>query len=1030
MKKKRIFKTNSLKRFFNVITASKFLTSAVVFIFATLPVLALAQYGLEYGTLTGLGSEDLRVTIMKIVRIVLGLVGIIAIVIIIYAGYIWMTSAGNPEKIDTAKRILRDAVIGLVIIFLAFAIVSFIINALVGATGAGPRPGNQPVGCTNCDHLGQGIIQSVYPAPFARDVARNTIIIVTFKVPMDPGTIIQGCNVNNLPCTGNLVDSSVKIFLQGQDEDATKLAGNQVVANSADGKTFVFDPVEYLGDGVNNVWYETKLTSDIKRDNGEKAFPGVNDYFSWQFEIGTYLDLDPVEIQNVFPAPDNQADDYNLSEATKATGLVRVFVQPQYGLTASTGSVQAEVGGSDIMAVSGTYNCSRDALICISHPDNPGTSIAIQARETGSADCSSGSAVTVSGLQSTATVTGGAANIGCGLTVRFTGTVPSGNPRWRFDATAAKRADTLRVDTKTYTFVASNPTGDQIAVGSTVNATAGNIATKINDSNLRLTATTADSAVNLAAVLAGISGNSLVMQASGVWASLCNSSNECVPGYTTERLAGTDASLIYQKLSGGADAGFAAAQRGAKDIPRNAIINFDFNEAINVAQLPAATSLTEDRIRVQYFDPATNAWVDVIGKFLHSNQYKTVEFVPDGECLDANGEPIINSCGDKIYCLPVLDPSPYVPTKYRLVIKAGLLKTCTNNSDCVDANFNNCVPVPGGDLVCQSNTGVNYSEVNTNNPQGIVDAANNSFNGNNNTQNVTGVTLGRAEGPQSQSGTVPYSLNPPVDSGLGDDFTWSFWVNKDLDLTPPDLNKVGPNLGANGVSLTLPPETTFSEVMMSSTLKGGTNYKDGLCGCDPTKNDANGKNSSCQTTEVCDAILPNWGKCKAETGEQLYCEKDKECQSNKCINKKYISLIDNSAFPVGYWITKEELDTVDPLDGWSDQTQAEINHSRFLEVTNYGAEVGSGVKDAFQNCYKPSAGPGNPAVTNECFAAKTACVRDADCPTGDRCVSVCLAANPDSCCEPPADQPQKVYCCEGDPLTQGEWETSPCFTGY
>jgi hypothetical protein len=45
-----------------------------------------------------------------------------------------MTSAGNPEQIDKAKRILRNAAIGLVIILSAFSIVSFIINALENAT--------------------------------------------------------------------------------------------------------------------------------------------------------------------------------------------------------------------------------------------------------------------------------------------------------------------------------------------------------------------------------------------------------------------------------------------------------------------------------------------------------------------------------------------------------------------------------------------------------------------------------------------------------------------------------------------------------------------------------------------------------------------------------------------------------------------------------------------------------------------------------------------------------------------------------
>ena len=97
---------------------------------------ALAQYGLDYGTLTGLGSADLRLTIMKIIRIALGFLGVVAIALLVYAGFVWMTAGGEAEKVEKAKRIITSTVIGLVIIMLSFAITSFIINQLAGATGA------------------------------------------------------------------------------------------------------------------------------------------------------------------------------------------------------------------------------------------------------------------------------------------------------------------------------------------------------------------------------------------------------------------------------------------------------------------------------------------------------------------------------------------------------------------------------------------------------------------------------------------------------------------------------------------------------------------------------------------------------------------------------------------------------------------------------------------------------------------------------------------------------------------------------
>ncbi len=112
------------------------------------------ETGLEYGTATGLGTADLRLGIMQVVRAILGFVGIIAIAIIVYGGFVWMTAAGNEEKVALAKRIIVNAVIGLVIIFLSFAITTFVINALIEATGAGQgEPGQvcTPDACAGCN---------------------------------------------------------------------------------------------------------------------------------------------------------------------------------------------------------------------------------------------------------------------------------------------------------------------------------------------------------------------------------------------------------------------------------------------------------------------------------------------------------------------------------------------------------------------------------------------------------------------------------------------------------------------------------------------------------------------------------------------------------------------------------------------------------------------------------------------------------------------------------------------------------------
>jgi hypothetical protein len=112
-----------------------------LFAVAHLALAADLNMGLNYGAGTGLGNEDPRIMAARVIRIALGFLGIIAVGLIIYAGWLWMTAAGQADKIERAKKILIGAVIGLVICLASFAIASFILSRLLGATGVGNGDG-------------------------------------------------------------------------------------------------------------------------------------------------------------------------------------------------------------------------------------------------------------------------------------------------------------------------------------------------------------------------------------------------------------------------------------------------------------------------------------------------------------------------------------------------------------------------------------------------------------------------------------------------------------------------------------------------------------------------------------------------------------------------------------------------------------------------------------------------------------------------------------------------------------------------
>jgi Zn-dependent protease with chaperone function len=117
---------------------SSLVISSTIFVLSALPALAATveeRFGLNYASAAGLGTRDLREGIMAIIQAMLGFLGVLAIVIILYGGFVWMTAGGNEENVGKAKKIITAGVIGLAIIFISYAIASFVINSLITATG-------------------------------------------------------------------------------------------------------------------------------------------------------------------------------------------------------------------------------------------------------------------------------------------------------------------------------------------------------------------------------------------------------------------------------------------------------------------------------------------------------------------------------------------------------------------------------------------------------------------------------------------------------------------------------------------------------------------------------------------------------------------------------------------------------------------------------------------------------------------------------------------------------------------------------
>jgi len=115
------------------IRQKKVVLATGISILVLLPVAASALSVEGVGGTLGLGSADLKNTTVNAVQWVLGLLGLVAIAMIIIGSIVAATSAGS-DRADAAKRTIIAALVGLVIVLLSWAIVTFVIGTTANVT--------------------------------------------------------------------------------------------------------------------------------------------------------------------------------------------------------------------------------------------------------------------------------------------------------------------------------------------------------------------------------------------------------------------------------------------------------------------------------------------------------------------------------------------------------------------------------------------------------------------------------------------------------------------------------------------------------------------------------------------------------------------------------------------------------------------------------------------------------------------------------------------------------------------------------
>lgn len=957
--------------------------------------------GMEYGNATGLGATDPRLIIGRIIQIFLGFLGVIALGLIVYGGFLWMTAAGNEEQIDRAKRTLVSAIIGLLIILSAFAIATFILNQLLGATGAGGGAGNNPSGppgggINGAGAIGECSVQNVYPVPNQMAVPRNTAIFITFKESVDAKTVCASVDASGNCAAGSTINTT-NVQIYKSSDSGNPLIDTKVIS-SDNNKTFTFIPAQYLGSETDNVWYTVNLLGGITRTSDHSsAFSGSGcaGSLNWQFQVSNKIDLTPPQVvsSGVFPPPDNGRDNANLVFAARAVGSITVNAgkPPQY-FVAATSSAAKTVSASPTPDADTTVNQNADLSAVIKVVVLP------------------------DGLTATATLIDGS-NLGSaifsGRTVFFTGKYPfsltahadvKAGDAWTVTITAARQADSLQAGSLVYTFVKKSTQDNEIAVGATAADTANNIAAALGKQT-DITVAVSGAQVTVSAAAAGAAGNNINLS--------FNSPDNSGALSITNMKGGDDGSST-------ADPNVSTAGN-QPDQPMNTVIQINFNEPILPSNVAGAAT-DASAIQVVNADPnaksagggcaqaadcksftcsnkicaGSNEYLQ--GTFAIANLYQTVEFTSNVPCG-------VNGCGEPIYCLP---PNSHL----EVVIKAASLAHCDTNADCAAKNVNGKAYDQCINNICSENLGGNYAatapEVRrypaaniqaapAGGPDGVTDAAFNSLDGDRNSF---------ADGP-----AATYSDNPPIYSNnqsCQDNFSTIIQaviaarIKQDKvlgEITGPDAGNykyytVGgcTALGATGCLNLMNKE--MKDIGLPGAVKDSSGNlfifdenenEPGYVACRqdavssatcgqvniPTYYCANGDNFSWSfyVNDQMDISAPIVTSVSPAAGEVPKLSQDIKINFNKLmmastlvtgstvidtgqgpVTHKNINLWNVADNPIGYWIQTETLFGGNaPI-----QTNAIIKHSDFGESSDYRAQAGSAVRDIHENCFKPS----------------------------------------------------------------------------
>jgi|GEM_PF-1570847 len=279
----------------------------------------------NFGQAAGYGQASLPQVIGQIVRIVLSLLGIAAVIIMVAGGFMWMSSGGSPEKVEKAKKIIVNGLIGLLIIIFAYAIATFVMEKLGLISG---MEGGNGINCVageccavgyRCSATGNCNVPETGCSFFSLDIFRIR------KIETIHGGLEQNYHQDVYLCSAvqpifnrSAKASSVQELAAAGELRIENVSGNWEVRNNV----LIFKHPDIFSANTAYKAYFPKAIIDLQSKYLQQCLAAggcseTSSHFIWNFTTGEQNDTIPPEMISSYPvhSPDNRYPDQNVSRA-------------------------------------------------------------------------------------------------------------------------------------------------------------------------------------------------------------------------------------------------------------------------------------------------------------------------------------------------------------------------------------------------------------------------------------------------------------------------------------------------------------------------------------------------------------------------------------------------------------------------------------------------------------------------------------------------------------------------------------------